>query len=168
MKTFKGKPITLLGNQLHVGDQAPDFKAVNENFEDVSLKDFKNDYIVLNVVPSLDTPVCDLQTKTVNEELLKHEELDIKVITLSNDLPFAQSRWCEKQELEGITVLSDYLYQEFGNKYGLLIKENHLLARTAIILNAKREIIFEIHSDEMSQHLDYDKILEFIKNISKK
>lgn len=165
MKTLKGKPITLLGDQLVVGDKAPDFKAVDENFEDVSLKNFKNDYILLNVVPSLDTPVCDLQTRTVNEELLKHENLDIKVITLSNDLPFAQARWCEKEELEGITVLSDYLYHDFGNKYGLLIKENHLLARTAILLNSKREIIFEIHSDEMSQHLDYDKLLQFLNTL---
>lgn len=168
MKTFKGKQITLSGKQLLNGDKAPEFKAVNGNLETVSIKDFKNKYLLLNVIPSLDTPVCDLQTKTLNEEVIKKENLDIKVITISNDLPFAQNRWAEKEELEGIITLSDYLHHEFGEKYGLFINENGLLARAAIILNSKREVIYSIYGNEMSQHLNYDELLDFINTLPEK
>lgn len=165
MKTFKGKTITLSGSLLTIGDKAPDFNVVDGNLETVSLKDYKNSYILINVVPSLDTPVCDLQTRTLNEEVFKKDQLDIKVVTLSNDLPFAQSRWAEKEELEGIVLLSDYLHHEFGEKYGLYIKENGLLARAAIVLNNKREVIFAQYGTEMSQHLDYDELLDFINTL---
>lgn len=165
MKTFKGKQITIDGVTLKKGDKAPDFRAIDVNFEEVRLKEFNNDYILLNVVPSLDTPVCDLQTKTINEEILKKEDIDMKVITISNDLPYAQERWSEREELEGITVLSDYLFHEFGDKYGLFINELGLLARCVLILNSKKEIIYSIHSNEMSQHLNYDEILDFINTL---
>lgn len=165
MKTFQGNPITLVGEKLQIGDKAPNFKAVTSNLKEVSLSDFNNDYLVLNVVPSLDTQVCDLQTKTINEEVIKNEEIDIRVLTISNDLPFAQSRWKNEEELEGIITLSDYLYHDFGNKYGTLIKENKLLIRAVYVLNNKREIIYYLDVDELTQHLDYDKLLKFINEI---
>ena len=168
MKTFKGKNITLLGTTLVTGDKAPDFRAVDTDFETVSLSEFKNDYLVLNIVPSLDTPVCDLQTRTLNEEILKNEDLDVKVITISADLPFAQARWTEKEELEGIIILSDYLYHEFGEKYGLYINELGFLARAAIVLNSKREVIYVNYSKEMSQHINYDELLDFVNGLQKK
>lgn len=168
MKTFKNKPITLVGKELQVGDIAPNFKAMNNHLEEVSLSDFKNEYIVINVVPSLDTPVCDLQTKTVNNELLSVTNIDIKVLTLSNDLPFAQAKWVINEEFEGIVALSDYLYHDFGTKYGLLIKELNLLARELFVLNAKREIIFKLETNEMTQHLDYEKLIKFIHTLSGK
>src|SRR5690554_7566202 len=92
MKTFKGKPMTLLGDKVKVGDKVSNFKVVNGNFEEVHLSDFKNDYLLINVVPSLDTAVCDLQTRTVNEELLKNDKLDIRVVTISNDLDRKSTR----------------------------------------------------------------------------
>lgn len=165
MKTFKGKPVTLVGEQVKVGDKVSDFKVVNINFEPTHLSDFKNEYILISVIPSLDTAVCDLQTKTINEELLKNDKIDIKVITISNDLPFAQNRWVNDEELEGVTILSDYLYGDFGQKFGVLMKENKLLARVFYVLNKKREVIFMLDVNEQGQHLDYDKLLNFINEL---
>lgn len=106
MKTFGGNPITVLGEVKKVGDLAPNFKALNKSLEEKELKDFKEKYIVLNVVPSLDTSVCDLQSRTVNKDLADRD--DVLVITISNDLPFAQSRWCGNAGLENIITLSDH------------------------------------------------------------
>lgn len=165
MKTFKGKPVTLLGDPVNVGDKVQDFKAVDGNLDVVNLSDYKNDYLLISVIPSLDTAVCDLQTRTVNEEILKNDNIDIKVITISNDLPFAQNRWANEEELEGVTLLSDYLYNDFGMKFGVLIKENKLLARGFYLLNKKREVIFKLDVNEQGQHLDYDKLLNFINEL---
>ena len=121
MKTFKGKPITLIDKEIKVGQKAPNFKVINFQLEDVTLDDFKNDYLVISVIPSIDTPVCDLQTKTINSEVLKYHDLDIETITASMDLPFAQQRWINDEELEGSIILSDYNYRDFGRKYGVLI-----------------------------------------------
>lgn len=165
MKTFQGNPITLSNEQLKMGEQALDFKAVSGNLKEVNLSDFSNEYIIINVVPSLDTAVCDLQTKTINEEIIKNDSLDIEVITISNDLPFAQTRWKNDEELEGIHILSDYLYNDFGNKFGLLINENKLLARAVYVLNKKREVIYMMDVKEQTQHLNYDDLLEFINKL---
>ena len=165
MKTFQGSLISFETNQLKIGDKALNFKALDGNLKEVNLDDFKNKYIILNVVPSLDTAVCDLQTKTINEEMMKKDDLDIKVITISNDLPFAQNRWKNEEELEGITILSDYLYHDFGTKYGTLIKENKLLSRILYVLNQKREVIFMLDVKEQGQHLDYDKLIDFINEL---
>ena len=165
MKTFKGKPITLLGDALKVGDKAPDFKVVDNHLEEVNLSDFTNDYLVISVVPSLDTAVCDLQTKSVNEELLVTNHVDLKVLTISMDLPFAQARWVDQEELEGIVTLSDYLYKDFGMKFGVLIEELNLLARSVFVLNKKREVVYKLEVDEMTQHLDFDLLLNFINEL---
>lgn len=165
MKTFQGNPITFTNEQLNKGDKALDFKTVNGSLKDVHLNEFSNEYIILNVIPSLDSAVCDLQTKTINEEIMRNESLDIKVITISNDLPFAQNRWKNEEELEGITILSDYLYHDFGKKFGLLINENKLLARAIYILNQKREIIYMIDVNEQTQHIDYDSLFDYINEL---
>ncbi|HHW79703.1 MAG TPA: thiol peroxidase [Acholeplasmataceae bacterium] len=164
MKTFKNKQITVLGTELKVGDQAPNFIVVNNDLEKVSLSDFNTtDYIVINVVPSLDTTVCELQTTTVNEELSKYENL--QVITMSNDLPFAQKRWCGNRGLDNIITLSDYQNHDFGMKYGALIDELKLLARSIFVLDENRKVIYVDYANEMSQHLNYDSLLEFIDGL---
>lgn len=164
MKTFKNKQITVLGTELKVGDQAPNFTVVNNDLEKVSLSDFNTtDYIVINVVPSLDTTVCELQTTTVNEELSKYENL--QVITMSNDLPFAQKRWCGNRGLDNIITLSDYQNHDFGMKYGALIDELKLLARSIFVLDENRKVIYVDYADEMAQHLNYDSLLEFIDGL---
>jgi len=165
MKTFKGKPITLLGDTKKVGDIAPDFKALNTKNEFKSLSDFKNKYIVLNVVPSLDTTVCDVQARTVNSELAERE--DVLVITISNDLPTAQARWCGNAGLNNVITLSDHIDLDFAHKYGTLIKELRLQARSVFVLNEQREILYLEYVDEMSQHLNFDELIHFIKQLPK-
>ena len=121
MKTFKNNPITVLGTVKKVGDIAPDFKALSQDLEDKKLSDYKSKYIVLNVVPSLDTSVCSMQTRRVNSDLVSRD--DVLVITISNDLPFAQSRWCGNAGLDNVITLSDHRELDFANKYGTNIKE---------------------------------------------
>jgi len=165
VKTFKGKPITLLGETKKIGDIAPDFKALNNKNEYKQLKDFNSRYIVLNVLPSLDTTVCDMQARTLNTEL--SERSDLTVLTLSNDLPFAQSRWCGNSGLQNVITLSDYLDLDFANKYGVNIKELRLLARSVFVLDSDRKIIYLEYVDEMSQHLNFDNLIGFIKKLPK-
>ena len=163
MKTFKGKPVTLLGDMKKVGDKAPDFKALTTKNELVHLKDFKQPYIVLNVVPSLDTTVCDLQARTVNRELSSRG--DVLVITISNDLPFAQSRWCGNSGIENVITLSDYLELDFANKFGVHMKENRLLARSVFVLDSKRNVIYAEYVEEMTTHINYDQLIGFVKQM---
>lgn len=163
MKTMKGKPITILGTALKVGDKAPEFKAITQSQEWMQLSDFKKPYVLISSVPSLDTSVCSLQTRTINEKLTSNPLID--VVTISVDLPFAQKRWCGQEGL-AMTTLSDYRTVEFGLKYGLLIDDLRLLARAVFLLNKEREVIYVEYLDEMGQHPNYDKLFEFIdKNV---
>ena len=165
MKTFKGKPVTLLGETKKVGDFAPNFKALSTKNETKQLSDYKDRYVILNVVPSLDTTVCDMQARTVNKELAERD--DVLVLTISNDLPFAQARWCGNSGLPNIITLSDYLDLDFANKYGTNIKELRLQARSVFVLDADRKIIYAEYVDEMSQHLNFDELLTFVKKLPK-
>jgi thioredoxin-dependent peroxiredoxin len=165
MKTFKGKPVTLLGETKKVGDFAPNFKALSIKSETKQLSDFKERYVILNVVPSLDTTVCDMQARTVNKELSERE--DVLVLTISNDLPTAQARWCGNSGMPNIITLSDYLDLDFANKYGTNIKELRLQARSVFVLDAERKIIYVEYVDEMSQHLNFDELLTFVKKLPK-
>ena len=168
MKTFKGKPVTLLGQELKVGSKTKSFKVVDNYFELVDSTDFDNEYLIINVVPSLDTAVCDIQTTTIYEEMFKIDNIDIKAVTISNDLPFAQARWSSNAELEDIGIYSDYLHHDFGEKFGALINENKLLLRSVFVLNKKREVIYVEYADEVTQHLNYDELLTFIQKIPTK
>lgn len=160
MKTMKKEPITVLGEPLKVSDKALDFIAVDNNLKEVSFfSNFKRDYTLISVVPSLDTSVCDLQTRTINERLANYKDLDF--ITISNDLPFAQKRWCGSHGLE-IHTLSDHKLLDFGMKYGVLIKELRLLARAVFILDHDRKVIYVEYLDEMSNHPNYDKLFNFL------
>ena len=116
------KFVTLLGKQIQVGEKAPNFKVVDQNFSPVELKDFAGKNILISVVPSIDTGVCSLQTKRFNDEMLKLPEQLIS-LTISNDLPFAQKRFCSKENIDRIAVLSDSVWRNFGENYGLLIKD---------------------------------------------
>ncbi|MDD4194316.1 MAG: thiol peroxidase [Acholeplasmataceae bacterium] len=165
MKTFKQNPITVLGDVKKVGDIAPDFKALSQGLEEMSLSDYKTKYIVLNVVPSLDTSVCSMQTRRVNQDLVSRE--DVTVLTISNDLPFAQSRWCGNAGLDNVITLSDHRELDFANKYGTNIKELRLQARSVFVLDEKRKILYLEYLDEMTEHLNYDKLTEFVKALPK-
>ncbi|MBU1094254.1 MAG: thiol peroxidase [Firmicutes bacterium] len=165
MKTFGGKQVTLLGETKHVGDLAPNFQVVNNKFEVKHLSDYKTRYIILNVVPSLDTTVCDRQARTVNLELA--ERKDVVVLTISNDLPFTQAKWCGSSGIENIITLSDYQDLDFANKFGTNIKELRLQARSVFVLDEQRKIVYLEYVDEMSQHLNFDDLLSFVKQLPK-
>ena len=116
-------------------------------------------------MPSLDTTVCDMQARTVNKELTDRD--DVLVITISNDLPFAQSRWCGNSGLNNVITLSDYLDLDFGNKYGTNIKELRLQARSVFVLDHNRKILYVEYVDEMSSHLNFDELISFVKKLPK-
>jgi len=162
MKTMHGNQINVLGSELKIGDKAPDFKLVTNDLNNVSLKDFKEDYLLISVVPSLDTSVCDFQTRNINKELTSFKNL--KVLTVSMDLPFAQKRWCGNAGLD-IVTLSDYQTGKFGNDYGVLIDGLRLLARAVIVLDKNRKVVYTHYLDEMTNHPDYDKLFDFLKTL---
>lgn len=160
MKTFKKQPIHVLGTELKVGDQALDFKVTNQALVDVTLHDFKSEYIIINVVPSLDTSVCNIQTRTINERL-NHLENAI-ILTLSNDLPFAQKRWCGQEGLDKVVTLSDYKYLDFAYKFGVLIEEHRLLARSIFVLDKTRKVLYVEYVDNMSDEPNYEALFTFL------
>src|SRR3989338_11280299 len=125
--TFKGNPLTLIGPELKAGDNAPDFKLLAGDLSEVTLASSKGKTRLISVVPSLDTPVCDLQTKRFNEEASKLPS-NVVVLTVSTDLPFAQSSWCGASHVDKVKTLSDHRDTNFGRAYGVLIKELRLLS----------------------------------------
>lgn len=161
------KFITLLGNQVEVGDIAPDFKVVNNNFTPVTLEQFKNKNILISVVPSLDTGVCSIQTQKFNKALANMPENTV-FLTISNDLPFAQKRFCTTENIAQMKVFSDSVWRDFGTKYGLLIKDMGLLTRAIFILNTNHEIIYKELVANISNHPNYEKALEQITQLSQK
>jgi thiol peroxidase len=156
------KYVTLLGQQVNVGEQAPQFKVVDKNFSPVTLKDFHGQTLLISVVPSLDTGVCSIQTKRFNEEAAKLPE-NITILTISNDLPFAQKRFCDVEKVDGIKVLSDSVWREFGVNYGLLIKDMGLLTRAIFIINNQGNIVYKELVANISQHPNYDKALAKVR-----
>jgi len=152
--TMKGEPLTLLGPKLSVGDAAPDFRVVDAGFTQVKLSDFKATPVLISAVPSLDTTVCSLQTKRFNEEAAKLA--GVAVLTISQDLPFAQKRFCETEKIGNIRVLSDHVHRDFGLHYGVLIKENALLARSIFVIGKDGKLRHVEIVAELTQHPDYD------------
>jgi len=156
------KYVTLLGEQVNVGEQAPPFKVVDKNFSPVTLKDFPGQTLLISVVPSLDTGVCSIQTKRFNEEAAKLPK-NITILTISNDLPFAQKRFCDTEKVENLKVLSDSVWREFGANYGLLIKDMGLLTRAIFIIDEQGKIVYKELVANISQHPNYDKALLKVK-----
>jgi len=160
--TFKGNPLTLLGQEVKVGDPAPDFQVTDNSLQPATLKSFQGKIKIFTAVPSLDTAVCDMETRKFNEEAGKLPDR-IVVLTISMDLPFAQKRWCAAAGVEKVKTLSDYQNRSFGLAYGVLIKELKLLARSVFIVD-DREIIRYIEIvPEISQEPDYDRALNAAK-----
>ncbi|MGM0436280.1 MAG: thiol peroxidase [Bacillota bacterium] len=160
--TFGGQPVTLKGDTKNVGDTAPEFKALDRDLKERTLSDFEGDkYTVISVVPSIDTSVCDFQTKHFNKTLNEIE--GVKVITVSNDLPFAQKRWCANEGLENIITLSDHKDLDFALKYGTLMVEMRLQARAVFVLDSDRKIIHTEYVSEATNHPDYDAVVDLLK-----
>jgi len=161
------KYVTLLGTQINIGDKAPNFKVVDKNFAPIQLIDFKEKTLLISVVPSLDTGVCSLQTKRFNEEATKLPK-NITVLTISNDLPFAQKRFCKVESVDHIKVLSDSVWRDFGENYGLIIKNMGLLTRAIFIIDSQGIVKYKELVANISQHPDYESALIAVKNIAPK
>jgi thioredoxin-dependent peroxiredoxin len=152
--TFKGNPITLLGNEVKVGDVAPNFTVLANDLSPVTLDDLKGKVTVISVVPSIDTGVCDAQTRRFNEEAA---QLDgIQVLTISVDLPFAQKRWCGAAGIDKVQTLSDHRELSFGKAFGVAIEELRLLTRSVFVLNAAGEVVYAQYVSEATDHPDYE------------
>jgi thioredoxin-dependent peroxiredoxin len=152
--TFKGNPITLLGNEVKVGDVAPDFTVLANDLTPVTLDNLKGKVTVISVVPSIDTGVCDAQTRRFNEEAAQLE--GIQILTISVDLPFAQKRWCGAAGIDKVQTLSDHRELSFGKAFGVAIEELRLLTRSVFVLNADGEVVYAQYVSEATDHPDYE------------
>ncbi|HKE29956.1 MAG TPA: thiol peroxidase [Bryobacteraceae bacterium] len=155
--TLKGNPLTLIGPELKAGDAAPDFTLVDNGLKAVTLADTGHNVRIISVVPSLDTPVCDAQTKRFNEETAKLPGVDI--ITVSMDLPFAQKRWCGAFGVDNVKMLSDHKEASFGSHYGTLIKELRIESRAIFVLDQHNKIRHAEYVKEVADHPDYETAL---------
>jgi thiol peroxidase len=160
--TFKGGPMTLLGPEVKVGDRAPDFKVADNGLQPATLDSFRGKIKIISSVPSLDTPVCDMETRRFNEEAGKMPD-NVVVLTVSMDLPFAQKRWCAAAGVDKVKTLSDYQGRSFGLAYGVLIKELQLLARTVFIVDDQDIIRYIERVPEITREPDYDRVLSAVK-----
>ncbi len=163
--TMGGKPVTLVGNELKVGDKAPDFKVLDTAMAEKSLKDYTGKIKVISVTPSLDTPVCDLQATWFNEDVDKLG--DVYVLNVSMDLPFALKRYCAAKGFDKVATLSDHRDASFGTAYGVLIKERRLLARAVFVLDRDDVIRYVELVPEVTHAINYDALLEAVTKIAK-
>lgn len=159
--TFHHDPVTLVGKEIKVGDKAPNFTVLTNELQEVSLDEYKGKVKLISVVPSIDTGVCSKQTRTFNEEAEKLE--NVQVLTISMDLPFAQKRWCAAEGIKNLDTLSDHRDGDFGEKYGVLIKELRLLTRSIFVVDSNDVVTYVEYVDEVSNHPDYDAALEAVK-----
>ena len=158
--TMKGNPLTLIGPELKAGDLAPDAVLTANDLSEVKLSSFRGKKVIISVVPSLDTPVCDLQTKRFNQEALKLS--GVAVLTISKDLPFAQKRWCGAAGASAVKTLSDYR-GNFGETYGVLIKGLGLLARSIFVIDESGKVTYIQLVKEVASEPNYDEVLKAVK-----
>jgi len=162
--TMKGNPLTLVGNKLSEGDNAPDFKVVDQNLQPKSLKDYSGKVKLISVTPSLDTPVCDMQARKFNEEAAKLGD-NVAVLNISVDLPFAIKRFCNAAGIDKVETLSDYKDVSFGENYGVLIKELRLLARAVFVVDDKDIVRYMEVVPEVTDEPDYETALKELNKI---
>ena len=160
--TFKANPLTLIGPEVKTGAKAPDFKLLTKDLNEVTLASSKGKTRLISVVPSLDTPVCDAQTRRFNEEASKLPG-SITILTVSVDLPFAQARWCGAAGVSKVQTLSDHRDVSFGKAYGVLIKELRLLSRAIFVVGPDDKVQYVEYVKEITQHPDYEKALNALK-----
>ncbi|HEX9385632.1 MAG TPA: thiol peroxidase [Anaerolineales bacterium] len=159
---------TLLGDEVHVGETAPEFTSVVPGWGSVNpLAESKGKVIILSAVPSLDTAVCDRETRRFNEEAAKLSD-EIVIYTISTDFPMAQKRWCGAAGVEKVKVVSDVIDAEFGLKYGLLIKERRYLRRAVFVVGRDGKLTYVNYLPTLGQEPDYDEVINAAKEALKK
>lgn len=156
--TMKGDPMPLTGDAVETGQDAPDFTALNNDLEEVTLADLEGKPLILASVPSLDTSVCSLETKKFNDRAAELGD-DVRMVTISMDLPFAQARWTEAEGVENVLTLSDHRNASFGRAYGVLVEPLRLLARAVFVVDAAGKIRHAQVVPEMTDEPDYDAVL---------
>ena len=162
--TMKGNPITIMGTELQVGDRAPDFVAIDNDLNPVSFDSFRGKVCIVSSVPSLDTPVCDMETRRFNDEAGRLGD-DVEILTISMDLPFAQKRWCGAAGVDRVQTLSDHRDAAFGQAYGVLIKDLRLLARAVFVVDKEGTIRYMELVKEIASEPDYDSLLTAVKEL---
>ena len=161
---FKGNPLTLIGPEIKVGAKAPEFQTVAQDLSPVTLSSVKGTTLLISVVPSLDTPVCDAQTRRFNQEAAKLP--NVQVLTVSMDLPFAQKRWCGAAGIDRVTVVSDHKDASFGKAYGTLIKELRLLSRSIFLVDGSGTVRYVEYVPEVTSHPNYDAALAVARQLA--
>jgi thiol peroxidase len=157
---FKGNQVTLEGNIVKVGDVAPDFVVIDNGLNSVAAKDFKGKRVYVSV-PSIDTQVCDVEVRKFNQEATKLQ--DVKIYTISMDLPFAQARWCGNAGIEAVQTLSDYKDRSFGKEFGTYIKELGLLTRAVFVVDENNIITYVEYCEEVTSEPNYEAVLNALK-----
>jgi thiol peroxidase len=157
--TMRGNPMTLVGPELKAGQKAPAFTAVGKGLAPVTLDQFKGKVKIIAAIPSIDTPVCDAETRRFNEEASKLPG-DVQILTISMDLPFAQARWCGAAGVDKVITISDWRAAEFGQKYGALIKELHLLARAVFVIDKNDNVVYSEYVKEVANQPNFEAALE--------
>jgi len=160
--TIFGNPLTLLGEAVTVGSKAPAFNVLDNELNPKSLADFAGKVLIISAVPSLDTPVCDMETRRFNTEASKLGE-NVHILTISMDLPFAQKRWCAAAGVDRVATLSDHRDASFGMAWGVLIKELRLLARSVFVVDQSGTVKYVQLVPEVTHEPDYDAALAAAK-----
>lgn len=160
--TFQGNGLTLEGSAIEVGDLAPDFSVLTTDLAPKNLVDYDGKVILLVTVPSLDTPVCDIEARRFNQEAADLHQ-DIEVLTVSTDLPFAQARWCGAAGIKSVEVLSDHKDLSLGHAYGVVIKELRLLARSVFVIDRDHNVVYAQIVPEVTDEPDYDAAIKAAK-----
>ncbi|UOF88607.1 thiol peroxidase [Fodinisporobacter ferrooxydans] len=161
--TFKGNPVTLIGPELKVGDQAPNFTVLANDLSPVTLDNSKGTVRLISVVPSLDTGVCDQQTRRFNEEAANLP--NVTILTVSVDLPFAQKRWCGAAGIDKVQTVSDHRDLSFGEAYGVVIKELRLLARAVFVVDQNDKVTYVEYVSEATNHPNYEAAIAAAKEL---
>ncbi len=162
--TMRGKPLTLTGNDVQVGQSAPDCTLIANDLSEFKLSSLKGKKVIISAVPSLDTPVCDTQTRRFNQEATGLGS-DIVVLTVSMDLPFAQKRWCGAAGMTRVQTLSDHREGAFGKAYGILVSGLRLLARAVFVVDAKGILQHKQIVEEITTEPNYEKALQAVRNL---
>lgn len=160
--TFAGKPVTLLGKEIKVGDKAPDFTALAADLTPFSLSDLKGKVVVISVVPSVDTSVCDMQTRWFNEDAAKID--DLVVVSVSVDLPFALKKYCAAKDINTVKTVSDHKDLDFGLKYGFVIEELRLLSRGTVVVDREGIVRYVEYVPVVSDQPHYDAVMAAAKS----